>query len=145
MISKRFPNAPVGYLYEGDPGCPSGGSAAAYWLFAPRLGFAYNIDGKGKTVIRGGAGFFFQPPFMEAYNNMVDSAPWSPQVQIFQVPLGNPYKAYPNPFPGQYAPFIPPSNVQFILPPSLAVSYTPDWRPARSLSLEPDGRASVAE
>src|SRR5258708_33179500 len=77
---------------------------------------------------------FFQAAFGEAYNNMVDSAPWSPQVQIFNVPLDNPYKAYPNPFPAQYAPFIPPSNVAFILPPSLAVSYTPDWRPARTLS-----------
>ena len=134
LVSQKFPNAPKGYLFEGDPGCPSGGSEAAYWLFAPRLGFAYNIDGKGKTVIRGGTGMFFQPPFVEAYNNMVDSAPWSPQVQIFNVPFDNPYKAYPNPFPAQYAPFIPPSNVAFILPPSLAVSYTPDWRPARTLS-----------
>jgi hypothetical protein len=65
---------------------------------------------------------------------MVDSAPWSPQVQIFNVPFDNPYAAYPNPFPGQFAPFIPPSNVQFIIPPSLAVSYTPDWKPGRTMS-----------
>lgn len=134
LVSKRFTNAPPGYLFEGDPGCPSGGSNPAYWLFAPRVGFAYNLDGKGKTVIRGGSGMFFQPPFVEAYNNMVDSAPWSPQVQIFNVPLDNPYRAYPNPFPAQYAPVVPPSNVGFIIPPSLAVSYTPDWRPARTLS-----------
>jgi hypothetical protein len=134
LTSKRFTNAPAGYLFEGDPGCPSGGSASAYWLFGPRVGFAYNVDGRGKTVIRGGSGFFFQPPFVEAYNNMVDSAPWSPQVQIFNVPFANPYKAYPNPFPAQYAPSVPQSSVAFINPPGLAVSYSPDWRPGRTLS-----------
>src|SRR5262249_18516391 len=82
----------------------------------------------------GGFGLFYQPPFVESYNNMVDSAPWSPQVQIFNVPFGNPYAAYPNPFPAQFAPFTPPSNVAFINPPSLAVSYTPDWKPGRTMS-----------
>ena len=77
---------------------------------------------------------FYQPPFVEAYNNMVDSAPWSPQVQIFKVPFDNPYANYPNPFPAQYAPFTPPSNVSFIIPPSLAVSYSPDWKPGRTMA-----------
>jgi hypothetical protein len=134
LVSKRFPNAPPGYLYEGDQGCPSGGSDPSYWQFAPRLGFAYNVGGKGKTTVRGGFGLFYQPPFVEAFNNMVDSAPWSPQVQIFAVPFANPYANYPNPFPAQFAPFVPPSNVQFIIPPSLAVSYTPDWKPGRTMS-----------
>ena len=145
LISQRFPNAPPGYLFEGDPGCPSGGSDAVYWQFAPRLGLAYNIGGNGKTVFASGFGVFYQPPFVEAYNNMVDSAPWSPQVQIFGVPFDNPYKAYPNPFPAQYAPFIPPSNVAFITPPSLAVSYTPDWKPGRDDELEFHGRAPVGK
>ena len=134
LTSQRFRNAPPGYLFEGDPGCPTGGSDPSYWQFAPRVGLAYNIGGSGRTVIRSGFGVFYQPPFVEAYNNMVDSAPWSPQVQIFNVPFDNPYKAYPNPFPGQFAPFVPPSNVAFITPPSLAVSYTPDWKPGRTMS-----------
>lgn len=134
LVSKRFKNAPPGYLYEGDPGCPSGGSDPAYWEFAPRLGIAYNVGGKSKTTIRAGGGLFYQPPFVEAYNNMVDSAPWSPQVQRFGVPFANPYLGYPqNPFPGQFAPFIPPADAAFIIPPSLAVSYTAEWRPARTM------------
>jgi hypothetical protein len=135
LVSQKFTNAPPGYLFEGDPGCPAGGSKPAYWEFGPRFGFAYNVGGTGKTTIRGGIGLFYQPPFVEAYNNMVDSAPWSPQVQVFGVPFDNPYLGYPlNPFPAQFAPFVPPKNVSFIIPPSLAVSYTPDWKPGRTMT-----------
>ena len=67
---------------------------------APRLGFAYNVGGKGKTTIRGGWGIFYQPPFVEAFNNMVDSAPWSPQVSDIGTPFMNPYQERPIRFPG---------------------------------------------
>jgi carboxypeptidase family protein len=131
--SARFVNAPTGYIYAGDPGCYSGGFAPNWSQFAPRLGISYNPGG-GKTVIRAGAGLFYQPPFLEQFNNMVDSAPFSPQVQIFRVPFGNPYVSTFNPFPAQYAPQIPASNVAFQLPLSLAVTYQRDWKPARVLN-----------
>jgi hypothetical protein len=66
QTSQRFPNAPTGYLYEGEPGCPSGGSDPSYWQFGPRVGLAYNVGGKGKTTVRSGFGVFYQPPFVEA-------------------------------------------------------------------------------
>ncbi len=131
--STRFTNAPVGYLYSGDSGCPAGGFKSSWAQFAPRLGLAYNPGG-GKTVIRVGAGIFYQPPFMEQFNNMSDSAPFSPQVQLFRVPFSNPYVATPNPFPAQYAPSTPAANAPFALPLSLAVSYSPDWKPSRVLN-----------
>jgi carboxypeptidase family protein len=131
--SARFENAPTGYIYAGDPGCYSGGFAPNWSQFAPRLGVSYNPGG-GKNVIRAGAGLFYQPPFLEQFNNMVDSAPFSPQVQIFRVPFGNPYVSTFNPFPAQYAPQIPASNVAFQLPLSLAVTYQRNWKPARVLN-----------
>jgi len=131
--SARFLNAPTGYIYAGDPGCYSGGFAPNWSQFAPRLGVSYNPGG-GKTVIRAGAGLFYQPPFLEQFNNMVDSAPFSPQVQIFRVPFGNPYVSTFNPFPAQYAPQIPASDVAFQLPLSLAVTYQRNWKPARVLN-----------
>ncbi|MDQ1474229.1 MAG: hypothetical protein QOJ99_5709 [Bryobacterales bacterium] len=131
--STRFPNAPAGYLYAGDSNCPDGGVYASWNQFAPRLGAAYNPDG-GKTVIRAGAGLFYQPPFMEAFNNMADSAPFSPQVQTFRVPFGNPYASTFNPFPAQFAPIIPSSSVAFTTPLSLAVSYSHDWKPSRVMN-----------
>ena len=62
--STRFPNSPAGYLFAGDPRCPSAGFQSSWTLFAPRIGFAYRLD--NKTTIRGGWGLFYQPPFVEA-------------------------------------------------------------------------------
>ena len=132
--SQKFVNAPTGYLFAGDPGCPSGGFKSSWRLFAPRLGFAYNVGGRGQTTIRGGWGVFYQPPFLEAFNNMVDSAPWSPQVQIIGTPFMNPYAGRANPFPGQYAPLVPPKDVAFDNPLSLAVSYQPNWHPSQVMN-----------
>jgi hypothetical protein len=39
--------------------------------FAPRFGFAYNPDGKGKSVIRGGLSVMFSPLVWGAFNNAV--------------------------------------------------------------------------
>src|SRR5579872_1566968 len=36
--------------------------------------------------------------------------------------------------PAQFSPFTPPSDVQFIIPPSLSVPYTLDWKPGRTMS-----------
>ena len=127
--STRFTNAPVGYLFAGDKNCPSAGFQSSWNLFAPRIGLAYRAA--SKTTVRGGWGLFYQPPFAEVFNNFSDSAPFSPQVQFLGgVPLMDPYHGIANPFPAQYAPSIPASNVAFALPLALAVSYQPDWKPA---------------
>jgi len=130
--STRYPNAPPGYLLAGDAGCPGGGTASRWGQFAPRVGLAYNLDG-GKTVVRGGFGLFYQPPFTEALGTLTNSAPFSPQYMQFGVPFDNPWTGATNPFPASYGPAIPPKNVTFTLPTGV-VSLAPDWRPARVAS-----------
>ena len=133
--SQRYLNAPVGYIYAGDKGCPEGGSDNRWAQLAPRFGFAWNLSGKGTTSIRGGIGLSYQPPFLEAYNQMSATPPFSQQVDLRRaryprMSFADPYgtAGVQNPFPAGYGPKTPNSSAAVVTP-VVAVTYARDWRP----------------
>lgn len=81
--STLFPDAPPNFLYAGDPGTPNRGLIYPDRNnFAPRFGFAWDMLGSGRLVMRGGFGIFYdiedgalneqfggQPPFGYVANN----------------------------------------------------------------------------
>lgn len=122
--SQVYTNAPPGLLFPGDPGMPEWGTKANYTNVAPRVGFAYDVSGDGRTSIRGGAGVYYDAIQSGIVNNrFVNVTPFSPQFSVTQprAPFSNPYLGSVNPYP---APFPPPSNAPFPGP-ILAITYDP--------------------
>ena len=122
--SQVYVNAPPGLLFPGDPGMPPYGVRGSWGNLAPRLGFAYDVSGDGKTSLRGGAGLFYDTQQVGILNNrFVDVTPFSPQITLTDPsgPFSNPYSGVANPFP---APFPAPKNAIFPAP-VLAVTYDP--------------------
>jgi Carboxypeptidase regulatory-like domain/TonB-dependent Receptor Plug Domain/TonB dependent receptor len=80
--STRFPSAPKGLLYPGDQGLP----AALYYAdknnFAPRIGFAYDPRGNGKSSIRAGYGVFYQLLDAEFSNYLNGNLPFQASLTL---------------------------------------------------------------
>ena len=102
--STVYTNAPLGLIYGGDTGCPWGkGAANEAGNLAPRAGFAYRIG--QKSVVRGGAGIYYQIPPSRIFNGPNGVAPFMPRYQLtgslrFEDPYGSFGMA--NPFPAEY-------------------------------------------
>ncbi len=112
--SVAIPAAPVGALFFGDPGVERGGIPTSYTHFSPRIGFAWDVAGDGKTSIRGAFGVFYGSISGNEWNTMTNFQPFSTRLSFTNinqktnaagVPLGatlvNPYNAFVggNPFP----------------------------------------------
>lgn len=105
--STVFPTAPLGLLYQGDAGVPTGVYHTKWDKFSPRLGFAYDVFGNGTTSLRGGFGIFY---FFgqETYTGNLQQEPYNLKVTTNKTPnLVNPYGVGADPFPFVFNPSDP--------------------------------------
>jgi hypothetical protein len=152
-----FKNAPAGFLYPGDPDfpgtdcrpdgglCNATGIHSRWGEITPRLGFAWDVRGDGRTSIRAAYGMGHEMLSGGFYNNFI-TPPWAANVLVLSPPGGfeNPWLGFPegNPFPpkkvnpdSQFAPFSTYVAAPFDAPPTTRHSWnlsiqrqvTADW------------------
>jgi hypothetical protein len=143
--SHVFINAPVGMVFPGDPGAPRGVNFPDKNNWAPRLGFAWDPRGDGKTSLRGAFGVFYD--ILKAEDNLQFNGqpPFYASAGLFYSPPSGPepdYMSQPfvaagagNPFPSGHAPpnlnfaaagYLPigASTSVFVVDPHLRTPYT---------------------
>ncbi len=131
------PGAPKGLLFSGDPGIQQSVFKHDWKDFAPRIGFAYDIGGNGKTIVRGAYGIFYSFPEGLLYQRTDAMQPTDLYLNIPAPPsFGNPYLGFPggDPFPRAHITTDKFKNYTFILPvsggvldPASRVGYTQNW------------------
>lgn len=145
------PGAPKGMMFNGDPGVSASIYKNNFKDFAPRVGFAYNVFGNGKTVARGAYGLFYGFPEGLLYQRTDAMQPVDLYLEIPNPPQWDSvFAGYPggDPFPRGHITPQQFSSYTFALPvsggvlnPASHVAYTQ----AYNLTLEQDlGRNFVA-
>ncbi len=96
--SVKFPTAPAGYLFSGDPGGPSGNKLSKNALdkWSPRIGIAWDPEGNGRMSIRAGFGIFYDFPnfsydqfgFEEPYGGAVSNPAYGCTTTCISDPWG---------------------------------------------------------
>jgi hypothetical protein len=78
---------PLNGLVEEGNGIPKGGVKSRKNNFSPRLGFAYDVFGDGRTAVRGGFGIFYER--IRQNNNYFDGLGNPPITTTPNLPFGN--------------------------------------------------------
>ena len=86
LLGNFDPNSQFGIVQQGQPGVGPSLWKPDYKDFSPRVGFAWDVTGKGTTVVRGGASVMYTTLFARAF--MDDGPPNNSLGNIAEDPSG---------------------------------------------------------
>ncbi|MBS1814494.1 MAG: TonB-dependent receptor [Acidobacteria bacterium] len=136
--STAVPLAPTGLQFPGDPGVAEGGTPTEYTHISPRVGFAWNVYGDGKTIVHAGAGIFYGTVSGNQFAYPSNNQPYAVRAQYKKVlSVADPYTSDPaefcptgtgctvgvSPYPYNYDPKAP----RFIRPSSI-IAVDPEYK-----------------
>ncbi len=144
--SQRYPNAPLGLVFPGDPGVSAATVDNGLDKFSPRVGLAWQPHFLPNTSIRAAFGMFVAPISNMNYHHISGSAPFSPLYDLYYNQLGvinmsDPWASfagtnYTTPFPPfatlgtippSTAPFVRGSTIYEVLAPNFTLPTTQSW------------------
>jgi hypothetical protein len=108
-----FKNAPAGFYYNGDSGFPvPNGVNKQWWHFGPRLGFAWDVNGDGRTSVRASYAFAYEFLALRWRTDTTSAPPWGNRLILSDLPGGfeDPWAAIPG---GNIFPYKLDANVFF--------------------------------
>jgi hypothetical protein len=142
------PDAPVGLLFPGDKGITRGITPVSYRHFSPRVGFALDPFGTGKTAFRGGAGIFWGSVSEETWMASGNTIPFAIRYSFVNISkttgptLSNPYRDQPSgnifPYHGNFFPVagpIQPTSPNTRFPYTIQMNLSVQQQLSNSMSL----------
>ncbi|HTM50973.1 MAG TPA: carboxypeptidase-like regulatory domain-containing protein [Bryobacteraceae bacterium] len=155
--SVAAPNAPTGLVFSGDPGLRHSILRSDWNNLAPRVGFAWDVTGNARTVVRGAYGIFYRPVGLNIQRFSSNTAAFRNLVITITNPpsTANPYVGYPggDPFPA----WTPATSAEALktyqfqrpvgssgLDPNIRTSYTQSWNFVIERQLRSDLAVSLA-
>ncbi|MDW5265601.1 MULTISPECIES: TonB-dependent receptor [Acidobacteriaceae] len=106
----------VGYFSFTSVGPGTGNQlyANSWKMIEPRIGFSYDVNGDGRTAIRGGFGIFHDRIFDNLFGNAKSNPPYQAQFNDYPIIGDSPYTVASAPFPGSLTPSANISNGDYL-------------------------------
>jgi Carboxypeptidase regulatory-like domain len=141
-VSTKYPDAPAGLVFPGDPGSYKGLSQVkSYWLgLSPRVGVILDPRGQGRETIRAGFGLMHDTGMLYYPERWTYSPPFASQVIVTNPTgsLADPWAGQPggNPFPSSG--YFPNAGTYYVIPTNTPPTYMMQWNLTVQQQVAPD-------